>query len=31
MKDWAIAFIAAALLVSFIVWCLKIFWWAYAG
>jgi hypothetical protein len=25
MKDWAVSFIAAALLVGFIVWCAKIF------
>jgi hypothetical protein len=30
MKDWAVAFIAAALLVGMIVWCIYIFWWAYA-
>ena len=25
MRDWAVAFIAAALLVGLIVWCIKIF------
>jgi hypothetical protein len=25
MKDWAVSFIAAALLIGFIVWCAKIF------
>ena len=30
MKDWAVAFIAAALLVGFIVYCIKVFIWAYA-
>jgi hypothetical protein len=25
MKDWAVSFIAAALIVGFIVWCAKIF------
>jgi len=25
MKDWAVAFIAAALLVGLVVWCIKIF------
>jgi hypothetical protein len=25
MKDWAVSFIAAALLVGFIVWCAKVF------
>jgi hypothetical protein len=25
MKDWAVSFLAAALLVGFIVWCVKVF------
>jgi hypothetical protein len=25
MRDWAVSFIAAALLVGMIVWCLKVF------
>ena len=25
MKDWAVSFIAAALLVGMIVWCVKVF------
>jgi hypothetical protein len=28
MKDWAVSFIAAALLVGFIVWCTRVFVWA---
>jgi hypothetical protein len=31
MRDWAVSFIAAALLVGFIVYCVKIMVWAYAG
>jgi hypothetical protein len=27
MKEWAVSFIAAALLVSMIVWCAKVFVW----
>jgi hypothetical protein len=30
MKDWAVAFIAAASLVAFIVWCIYIILWAYS-
>lgn len=30
MKDWAVAFTAAALLVGFIVYCIKVLIWAYA-
>ncbi len=30
MKDWAVAFIAAVLLVGFIVYCIKVLIWAYA-
>jgi hypothetical protein len=25
MKDWAVSFIAAALLVGMVVWCVKVF------
>ena len=25
MKDWAVAFVAAALLVGLVVWCAKVF------
>jgi hypothetical protein len=28
MKDWAVSFIAAALLVGLVVWCAKVFVWA---
>ena len=31
MKDWAVAFIAAALLVGLVIWCVKIMVWAYVG
>ena len=31
MKDWAISFIAAVALVGFIVYCVKVVVWAYAG
>ena len=31
MKDWAVSFIGAASLIAFILWCIKIFWWAYAS
>lgn len=32
MKDWAVSFIAAAFLVAFVLWCVRIFMWAmYAG
>jgi hypothetical protein len=27
MKDWAVSFIAAALLVGLVIWCAKIFIW----
>jgi len=27
MKDWAVSFIAAALLVGLIVWCARVFIW----
>ena len=30
MKDWAVAFIAAAIFVGFIVYCIKVLIWAYA-
>jgi hypothetical protein len=29
MKDWLIAFIAAASLMGTIVWCAYVFWWVY--
>lgn len=31
MKDWAVAFTAAALLVGLVLWCIYIFWWVYAS
>lgn len=31
MKDWAVSFIAAVLLVGFIIYCVKVLVWAYAG
>jgi hypothetical protein len=27
MKDWAVSFIAAALLVGLVIWCAKVFVW----
>lgn len=31
MKDWAVSFIAAVLLVGLVLWCARIFiWWVYA-
>lgn len=30
MKDWAVAFAAAALVVGFIVYCITVLLWAYA-
>lgn len=27
MKDWAVSFIAAALLIGMVVWCAKVFIW----
>lgn len=30
MKDWAVSFVAAAVLVAFVVYCAKTFVWAYA-
>jgi hypothetical protein len=27
MKDWAVSFIAAAILVGFVIWCAKVFIW----
>jgi hypothetical protein len=27
MKDWAVSFIAAVLLVGLIVWCVRVFFW----
>jgi hypothetical protein len=29
MKDWAVSFIAAALLVGFVIWCVKVLIWAF--
>jgi hypothetical protein len=31
MRDWAVAFIAAALLVGLVIWCVKIMVWAYVN
>lgn len=31
MKDWAISFIAAVVLVCFVVYSIKVLMWAYAG
>ncbi len=31
MKDWAVSFIAAALLVGLVIYCVKIMVWAYAS
>lgn len=31
MKDWAVSFIAAAALVCFVVYCVKVVVWAYAS
>ena len=31
MKDWAISFVAAVALVAFVVYCVQIMVWAYAG
>lgn len=31
MKDWAVSFIAAAALIGFIIYCVKVLVWAYAG
>jgi hypothetical protein len=30
MKDWAVSFIAAALLVGLVIWCAKVLIWAFA-
>jgi len=30
MKDWAVSFIAAALLVGLVIWCVKIAIWVFA-
>jgi hypothetical protein len=27
MRDWAVSFIAAALLVGLVVWCARVFFW----
>lgn len=31
MRDWAVSFIAAAVLVGFVVYCAKVLVWAYAS
>lgn len=31
MKDWAVSFVAAAVLVGFMVYCVRVLMWAYAG
>ena len=31
MKDWAVSFVAAAALVGFVVYCIKVMVWAYAS
>jgi hypothetical protein len=31
MKDWAVSFMAAALLVVFVIYCVKVLVWAYAS
>lgn len=31
MKDWLVAFFAAASLMGTVVWCAYIFWWIYVG
>ena len=31
MRDWAIGFIAAVALVSFVIYCVKVLVWAYAS
>jgi hypothetical protein len=31
MKDWAVAFIAAALLVGLAVWCARVLIWSFYG
>ena len=31
MKDWAVSFIAAALLIGFVVYCVRIFIWSFYG
>jgi hypothetical protein len=30
MKDWAVSFIAAALIVGLVIWCAKVLIWAFA-
>jgi hypothetical protein len=30
MKDWAVSFIAAALLIGLVIWCAKVLIWAFA-
>ena len=31
MKDWAISFLAAVALIALVLWCVRTFWWVYAG
>jgi hypothetical protein len=31
MKDWAVSFVAAALLVGLVLWCIRIFIWSFYG
>lgn len=31
MRDWAMSFVAAAALIGFVVYCVKVLVWAYAG
>jgi hypothetical protein len=31
MKEWAVSFIAAALLCGMVIWCANVFVWAYAS
>lgn len=31
MKDWAVSFIAAAIFVGLMIWCVKIMVWAYVS
>jgi hypothetical protein len=30
MKDWAVSFVAAVLLIGLVLWCTYVFWWVYA-
>lgn len=31
MKDWAVSFLAAVLLIGMVLWSTYIFWWVYAS